>query len=253
MPNRPTRNTLPGYLDLDFPAPPATRPYVIVNMVMSADGKIVIEGTEEGLGSSDDQRLMAALRTHADAVLNGAETLRKSGSTPDPGTRELRGFRKARGLPPSPLGVILSRSGKLPLDSQFFTAPDFPGLAVLADTVSDELRAEVEAAGRPVLTVPAEDAVPSMLRVLRRDYGVRLLLCEGGAMLNGALFDAGVVDEYFVTVAPRAVGGNGALTPIRGERDASVADTRNLRLRSAVPNSQTGEVYLRYDVGTRKA
>lgn len=242
--------TLPGYLDLTFPEPPAERPYVIVNMVMSADGKIVIEGNEQGLGSPADQYLMGALRSHVDAVLNGAETLRASGSTPDPGREQLRAIRLARGLPEIPLGVILSRSGDLPLDSAFLTSERFPAVVFLADSAPAEKRAAIEATGRRVFAVSEGNAVADMLRILRRELEIRLLICEGGATLNGALFDAGAIDEYFVTVGARLVGGDVALTPIRSPRASTFEGTRRLELVSAIPNTETDEVYLRYRVGT---
>ena len=58
----------PDYTALSFPDPPPDRPYVIVNMVSAADGKITIEGTERGLGSKSDQLLMRELRVHADGT-----------------------------------------------------------------------------------------------------------------------------------------------------------------------------------------
>lgn len=242
--------TLPGYADLQFPAPPDDRPYVLVNMVMSADGKTTIEGTERGLGSTSDQRLMGALRTHADAVLNGAETLRKSGCTPDPGTEEFRALRRVRGLPAMPLAVVLTRSGELPLDAEFFTSAAFEGVVFIAESAPNERRAAIEATGRRVVAVPEEDAARSMLRVLRQSFGVRTLLCEGGSFLNGMIFDIDAVDEYFVTVGGRVVGGNGSLTPVRSMRDPSFQSVRPLTLLSAIPNHDSGEVYLRYRVGT---
>jgi riboflavin biosynthesis pyrimidine reductase len=242
--------TLPGYGDLEFPAPPADRPYVLVNMVMSADGKITVEGTEQGLGSSADQRLMGALRSHADAVLNGAETLRKSGSTPDPGDEVFRALRRARGLSEMPLGVVLSRSGDLPLHSEFLTSREFEALVFLSDAAPKARLSAIEATGRRVVVVPDGRAVESMLRFLRTQAGVRCLLCEGGAHLNGSLFDIDAVDEYFVTVGGRVVGGNVTLTPVRSARDGSFAEVRRLTLVSAIPNLQTDEVYLRYRVGT---
>ncbi|MCK9485946.1 MAG: dihydrofolate reductase family protein [Dehalococcoidia bacterium] len=242
--------TLPGYAQLTFPDAPEGRPYVLVNMVMSGDGKIVIEGTEQGLGSSSDQALMGQLRSHADAVLNGAETLRKSGSSPLPASEEMRALREYRGLPRAPLGVVLSRSGDLPLDGEFFTSPAFESVVFLADSAHDDRRRAVEATGRRVVSVPVGDSVRAMLRALRVDFGVRVLLCEGGAALNGALFDADAVDEYFVTVGARIVGGDVALTPVRGDRAPSSALVRPLTLVSAVTNPETSEVYLRYRVGT---
>lgn len=242
--------TLPGYAQLTFPDPPPGRPYVLVNMVMSGDGKIVVEGTEQGLGSRADQALMGELRSHADAVLNGANTLRQSGSTPLPPTEEMRALREARGKPRSPLGCILTRSGDLPLDAEFFTSREFEGVVFIVDSAPAERRAAIERTGRRVVMVPDGEPVPRMLRALRNDFGVRVLLCEGGALLNGALIDSGAVDEYFVTVGARIVGGDGSLTPVRSDRAPSLTSVRPLTLLSAVTNPETSEVYLRYRVGT---
>ncbi len=46
----------------------------------------------------------------------------------------------------------------------------------------------------------------ALLRSLREE-GVRALLCEGGPTLHGALQAAGLVDELFLTIAPKLVGG----------------------------------------------
>jgi riboflavin biosynthesis pyrimidine reductase len=44
------------------------------------------------------------------------------------------------------------------------------------------------------------------LRALRGE-GVRALLCEGGPRLHGSLQAAGLVDELFLTIAPKLAGG----------------------------------------------
>ncbi len=244
--------TLPDYANLVLPDPPPDRPYVLVNMVMSADGKIVIEGTERGLGSVADQVLMRALRANVDAVLNGASTLRKSGSNPGLGDPVLEASRGVRGLARTPLGVVLTRSGELPLDSPFFTSDAFDAIVFATSAMAGGALERLRGAGRTVEVVPQEDAVSAMLRLLRQQYGVRWLLCEGGARLNGHLFDEGLADECFVTVAPRIVGGDVTLTPVRGTRPASFAETWSLRLVSAVPNPETAEVYLRYRVASER-
>lgn len=48
--------------------------------------------------------------------------------------------------------------------------------------------------------------LPALLRSLRSE-GVRALLCEGGPTLHAALQVAGLVDELFLTIAPKLVGG----------------------------------------------
>ncbi|MDQ2629778.1 MAG: dihydrofolate reductase family protein [Actinomycetota bacterium] len=50
--------------------------------------------------------------------------------------------------------------------------------------------------------------LPALLRTLRGE-GVRALLCEGGPTLHGALQAYGLVDELFLTIAPKLSGGEG--------------------------------------------
>ncbi|MFA7297086.1 MAG: dihydrofolate reductase family protein [Dehalococcoidia bacterium] len=236
----------PDYAGLTFPLPPADRPYVIVNMVSSVDGRVAIEGTERGLGSPTDQALMRELRVHADVVLNGASTLRASGSSPRLNNPDLEALRRARGKPSLPLGAVLSASGDLPLDRIFFTAQDFQTLVYLATSAPATRRAAIEATGRTVVPVPADDAVRAALTHMHREIGARLVLVEGGPTLNGALLDAGLVDELFMTLGGVLVGGSDPLTIVSQRRTRSADDVRRLQLLGAHPNPATNEVYLRY-------
>lgn len=238
----------PDYTSLDLPDPPAGRPYVLLNMVMSADGKVVIEDTEQGIGSAVDQRLMRELRVNADVILNGAETLRKSGASPRlGGVAELEQKRLSRGLPRFPVVATLSGSGDLPLDRIFFTADDFEAVVYLASTAPVDRRRALEATGRTIVTVPGDDPLPAMLTHMRQGLGACVLLLEGGPTLNALFFAHGAVDEFFLTLGPVIVGGKRMITPVEGTPYGRETAPR-LALVAAVPNEDTGEVYLRYRV-----
>lgn len=238
----------PDYTALDLPEPPADRPYILMNMVMSADGKVVIEGTEAGIGSKTDQRLMRELRVNADAVLNGANTLRASGSSSRLGDEGLEQLRIANGKPRFPIAVSLSRSGNLPLDKIFFTARDFDAVVYLSDAAPAERRASLVATGRPIYLVPAGGEIAAMLAHMRQQLNSRVLLVEGGPTVNAQMYALGVVDEYFLTIGPVIVGGRDTLTAVEGADAFSRDDVKHLVLIAAVPNPETNEVYLRYRV-----
>lgn len=238
----------PDYTSLEFPPAPADRPYVLVNMVSSVDGRTVIEETERGLGSKVDQRLMRELRTNADVVLNGASTLRASGSSPRLGDEALEELRVARGRSRVPIGAVVSASGELPLERPFFTAEDFEAVVYLSESAPAERRAAVEGTGRPVVSVPRGDEIPSMLRHMRRELGAEVVLVEGGPTLNGQLLEAGMLDELFVTVGPLLVGGSEPRTAIEQLRAPSLEGVTRLVPLSVFLNPETGELYLRYAV-----
>jgi riboflavin biosynthesis pyrimidine reductase len=238
----------PDYTSFDFPEPPADRPYIIVNMVMSADGKAVIEGNEQGLGSKTDQRLMRELRVNADVVLNGATTLRVSGTSSRLGDEALERVRLRRGKPRFPIAAVWSRSGDLPLDKIFFTARDFDAVVYLSAAVPGVEREKVIATGRPVYTLPTGDDLAGMLGHMRTELGAKVLLCEGGPTTTAQFFAAHVVDEYFTTIGPEIVAGQDTLTPVEGPVTFGRDAVRHLELVSAVRNHETNELYLRYRV-----
>ncbi len=236
----------PDYTSLRFPiAAGLRRPYVITNMVMSADGKVVLGETERGLGSATDQRLMRELRVHADVVLNGAGTLRASGTSSRLGSRRLTELRRARGKSPAPIAAVLSRSAGLPLDRAFFTARDFDAVVYLSDAAPADRRRAIAATGRRVVAVPDAAAVPSMVRHMHDELGATLLLAEGGPAILGRLFEHDLVDEYFLTMSGVIVGG-GAPTPVEGPRISTPESITRFGLVSAIPNPDDGEVYLRF-------
>lgn len=235
----------PDYTALDLPEPPDDRPYVISNMVMSLDGTVVVEGTERGLGSTVDQALMREIRVNVDVVMNGANTLRISG-TSSRVSEHLVEVRQSRGLTSHPIAAVLSASGDLPLDKLFFTARDFEAVVFLADSAPEGRRTAIEATGREVVAVPADDPVPSMLQYLRRDRGARALLVEGGPHLLGSLIAVGAVDEYFLTLGPVVVAANSALPATVAARPPSIEALTHLDLVSAHFEPSTNELFLRY-------
>jgi 5-amino-6-(5-phosphoribosylamino)uracil reductase len=239
----------PDYTALEFPDPPADRPYVIVNMVSSVDGKTVIEGNERGLGSPIDQRLLRELRLHADVVLNGSGTLRASGSSALLNAPILEALREQRGKPRAPIAAVITASGNVPLDARFFTSREFEAYIYLSDGAPAGRREAIAATGRPVVEVPAGDAAPSMVRHMRSELGARLLLLEGGPTLNGDFFRHGLVDELFLTLGALVVGGHGLITAVETPGHAATRETVvPLELLAAVPNPATSEVYLRYRI-----
>ena len=185
--------------------PHADRPFVAINMVSSVDGRAMLDGTTSGLGSRVDRTVMMSLRAQSDAVLVGAGTVRAErigAGVPE----RLVASRIARGLAPQPLLVVPTSTGDLPLDRAMFADPT---RAVIF--VGPQTPASVVARLRPRATVRIAGGPPGgmaeIAQALRLEFGVRHILCEGGPTLSHALLDAGMVDEVFLTMAPKILGG----------------------------------------------
>ena len=237
----------PEYAQLDLPEAPADRPYVLMNMVMSIDGKAVVDGDEGGLGSDVDRHLMRQIRTNADVVLVGAGTLRATGASSRLGAQDLEQIRLDSGRPRFPTAALLTRSGDVPLDKIFFTARDFDAVVYVLDETPAERRKAIAATGRPVIELPVRHTLESMLAHMRTELDARVLLVEGGPETNGAFCEAGFVDELFVTVGPVVVGRKDTPTIIESARLLPSEPTCGMELVSATPHFETGEVlFLRY-------
>jgi riboflavin biosynthesis pyrimidine reductase len=151
-------------------------------MVSSIDGSTVVDSNSRGLSSKTDQEVLLTLRDLADVLIVGAATVRIEGYGPP----RKRGQR---------VGVV-SRRGDIDGTSALFTSG--AGFLILPEdappTSVDSVRA-----GR------GEVDLAAALAQLDADF----VQAEGGALLNGALAAADVIDELNLTVSPQLAGGDG--------------------------------------------
>ncbi|MFA6546905.1 MAG: dihydrofolate reductase family protein [Limisphaerales bacterium] len=218
----------------------ASRPFVLVNMAMSADGKIATANRAVStFSSAHDHDHLYALRATADAVMSGARTVDLHDYTLGPGAERFRRFRLRRGLAEYNLRVIVSGSGSVNPRSEIFRHRFSPILVLTSKrapaTALKKLRIVADA-----VKVTGTDEVDftAALRWLRREWNVKRLLCEGGGELNDALFRAGLVDELHLTICPRIIGGRRAPTIADGLGFTKLADAFQLRL---VSTKQAGD------------
>jgi riboflavin biosynthesis pyrimidine reductase len=186
--------------------PPDDRPHVTVNMVASADGGTAVAGRTGVLSSAPDRAIFRLLRSLADVVLVGAETVRAEGYGTVKATDEVRARRVARGQTPVAALAIVTRSLQLDWSSKLFTEPtQRPFVIAPADAEPEALRAAGELATVIRAGTGSVD-LREALRQLRQDHDVLRVLCEGGPTLNTQLAH-GLLDQLCLTISPQLVGG----------------------------------------------
>jgi riboflavin biosynthesis pyrimidine reductase len=213
-------------------------PRLYANFVASMDGVAAIPGELQSShliagGSEGDRFAMGLLRACADAVLIGAGTLRASPRTRwtaehayPPAAELFAELRRLRGRLPQPTLAVLSGSGSID--------PKHPGLAERTLVLTSERGAARLGRGLPpsAAIVPIGGALPldvgAAVEALRAG-GHELILCEGGPTAFGALVEAGLVDELFLTLSPLLAG-----RAPRAPRPALVEGVEFLPGRSAV-------------------
>jgi riboflavin biosynthesis pyrimidine reductase len=167
-------------------ARPPDRAFIRLNMISSADGGTVVAGVSGGLGNRDDHAVFGALRAHADGVLVG-------------------------------LGTVVAEQYHAPADPHLH-------IYVVADVPDISGDLPLFRSGRATLVLPedagpAPDGVPELragaagqvdLAAVAAALAGKVVMAEGGPTLAGVLVADGLVDEFFVTIAPRVIAGSSA-------------------------------------------
>jgi riboflavin biosynthesis pyrimidine reductase len=227
-------------------------------MLSPLDGRLLVDGwAPEG----------SALR---DAVIGEYEELHKTFDADAwiAGTNTMEEFAtgKPRGVPttdtppnrPWHLADPTARRFAIAIDRQARLHWDKPVadnghvVVVLASTVSNDHLAELTAGGISYLVMPSEEIdLADMLAQLYARLDIRKVLLEGGAKLDGAFLEAGLVDEISLLLCP-AIDGRSGGPAIFEAGDKSLGQALKLSL-SGVSQMQSGAVHLRYEVTTQDA
>jgi len=176
--------------------------------VQSREGNTVAKDPSTlGGGEADKHLIYEGLsRVAADAVLGGAGTIRGGDIVLSVWRRELVELRAALGMPRHPAQIVATLHG-VPLDEGLlFNVPD---LRVVVITIARGAAAMRDAvAARPwisLLVMESPFDLPSAFRMLR-ELGIERVSCIGGRTLAGQLIDDGLVQDVYLTTAPRSGG-----------------------------------------------
>jgi riboflavin-specific deaminase-like protein len=189
-------------------------PFVLVNMAMTADGKIATSNRcVSSFGSKRDHDHLLELRATADAVMCGARTADLNRINLGPGGTKYQKQRLKRGLAEHNLRILVSGSGTINPNAEIFRHRFSPIILVTTTRSAHRIRSPLLHLADEIIGCGATEIdFANLLRWLRRERGVKRLLCEGGGELNDALFRASLVDELHLTVCPKIFGGRNAPT-----------------------------------------
>lgn len=220
------------------------RPHVSVNMAISLDGKISTRTREQiTLGTRHDRHLMDVLRARADAVIVGAGTVRHDGFPVLVRDDDVRRRRSGRGRPPHPINVVLSRALDLPMSRPIFTRDDVQRIIYTTRAAPAAKVRRFERIAEVVILATKSIPPRAVLRDMR-SRGMKRVLMEGGGELHFAFAKQRVVDEIYVTITPRLIGGNApSLLDGRGflKKD-------HIKLKLVSSRRVDDELFLRYRV-----
>ena len=176
------------------------RPYVLLSCATSVDDYLDDASPRRLIlsGPADLDRV-DEVRAGCDAIMVGAQTVRKDNPRLLIRDPRRRARRAARGLPDHPARVTLTATGDLNPAANFF-APGAPRLVYCATPALSRAQANL---GESAVLIDAGD--PPSLAVILQDLSERSvarLLTEGGAQLLGEFLAQDLADEFHLTIAP---------------------------------------------------
>lgn len=181
-------------------------PFITVKVAQSLDGKIATKtGDSKWISSEDSRRYVHWLRSKADAVMVGANTVIRD----DP--LLLSKLSKDR----QPARIIINGNSRIPAKSKiFFTSAKSP--VMLASSILGSNK--------------RVDLI-KLLEILAKN-GIMHILVEGGGELISSLIGRDLVDRMIIFIAPKVIGGRRAITSVEGSGVARVKDAFNFKIKN---------------------
>ncbi|WP_216892050.1 RibD family protein [Nocardia alni] len=182
----------------------AHRPYVLLSAAVSVDGYLDDASPDRLLLSNpEDFDRVDAVRADCDAILVGANTLRRDNPRLRVADEGRRARRVAAGKPEHPVKVVVSASGEL---DPALKAWRHGGDRLVYTTDAGAARLGTTLSGlAEVVSLGADISFGALLDDLGR-RGVARLMVEGGGRIHTAFLSAGLADELLLAVAPILVG-----------------------------------------------
>jgi len=215
------------------------RPYVIVNVAMSADGKLSTrERRQVKISGKDDFSRVDELKAECDGIMVGIGTVLAD----DPSLTiksEMRIAMRRKNLrPPHPVRIIVDSMAKTPLDAKILYKGEGKRIIALSRAADparvDQLRQVAMHRGEHVEIecIFCGETKVDLLELCKelKMRGIHMLMVEGGGTLIMSLFQAGVIDELHTFIGNMIIGGKNAPTLADGDGFVLEHEFSHLRL-----------------------
>ena len=206
------------------------RPFVFVNLAMSADGKLSTrERRQVRISGRTDFLRVDVIKAESDAIMVGIGTVLADDPSLTVKSPELKSRRVKAGKEENPTRIVVDSMARLPVDADILHKGS--GMRIVA--VSREAPADKLVQLRPFakIIVAGENRVdlPELFEQLCK-MGIGSLMVEGGGQLIWSLFEKGLVDELYTYIGNIVIGGRDAPTPADGSGFVSEKDFPGLEL-----------------------
>jgi 2,5-diamino-6-(ribosylamino)-4(3H)-pyrimidinone 5'-phosphate reductase len=193
------------------------RPYVVLNIAMSADGKISTrERRQVRISGAQDFTRVDRLKAGCDAVMVGIGTVLADDPSLTVKSEECKNYRRKQGWDDHPVRVVIDSSGRIPPEASILHKGE--GKRVVAVSKRADATKISLLEKKATVIVAGEDEVD--LCALMNELGamgIHRVMVEGGGTLIAGLIKAGLVNEIYTFIGNIIIGGKDAPTFTDGE------------------------------------
>jgi 2,5-diamino-6-(ribosylamino)-4(3H)-pyrimidinone 5'-phosphate reductase len=188
------------------------RPYVIVNVAVSADGKLSTrERRQVKISGKEDFDRVDEIKAGCDAIMVGIGTVLADDPSLTIKSADRIAERVRNGKPEHPVRIVVDSQARTPPDAKILHKGS--GLRIIAVSLAApeenisalKNHAEIIQAGEVTVDLP-------VLLTKLAEKGIKRLMVEGGGTLIWGMLSAGLVDELTMFVGNIIIGGKDAPT-----------------------------------------
>jgi 2,5-diamino-6-(ribosylamino)-4(3H)-pyrimidinone 5'-phosphate reductase len=193
------------------------RPYVVVNIAMSADGKISTrERRQVRISGAQDFSRVDRLKAGCDAVMVGIGTVLADDPSLTVKSEECRKYRRNRGWDDHPVRIVVDSSGRIPPEASILHKGEGKRVVAVSRRADAAKIALLEKKARVIVAGDDEVDLCALMNELGA-MGIHRVMVEGGGTLIAGLIEAGLVNEIYTFIGNIIIGGKDAPTFTEGE------------------------------------
>ena len=211
------------------------RPYVFINLAMSADGKLsTYERRQVRISGEHDFLRVDEIKAGSDAIMVGIGTILADDPSLTVKSEERKAARRKGGMDENPVRIIVDSSGRTPVDAEILHKGPGKRIIVVSRKADAARIADLKEYADIVECGQDKVHLTTLMEHLG-DLGIRRLMVEGGGTLIWGLFEEGLVDELITCIGNVIIGGAGAPTPVDGRGFVIESEFPTLELIESMP------------------
>jgi 2,5-diamino-6-(ribosylamino)-4(3H)-pyrimidinone 5'-phosphate reductase len=211
------------------------RPFIFVNLAMSADGKLSTrERRQVKISGSGDFSRVDEIKAASDAIMVGIGTVIADNPSLTVKSPMLKEKRVSDGKEENPARIVVDSNARTPVDADILHKGPGQRIIVVSAHAPPERIERLKAHADIIIAGEEQVDLPLLFERLY-ERGIRRCMVEGGGTLIAALFERGLVDELYTFVGNMVIGGADAPTPADGQGFIKEDEFPRLTLISAEP------------------